>query len=365
MIPFYKKIKLDNQSIIQADNCWDSISEYFTEKFGYENFFTTKSCTQSLELAIMSLNLPQGQEVIIPSYGFVSLANAVVINGLKCVFVDCEPNTMNIDVQAAIHAISDKTAAVITINYGGVACDYGKLIPVCKEKGIAVIEDNAHGIRAKYQNEWLGKFGDISTISFDYLKNISCEEGGGISINDERLLQNFEIAYHFGSNRASMYRGEVTYYEWKGKGMNAILAQPLTQILYRQLIHSVEIIEEFRTKWEFYYQSFLDLYNREYIDLPIIPKECTPNGHMFWIKAKDRDERERLIQFLSEKEIETAFHYTPLHQSEFGKKEGEYRGEDKFTTKDSSRILRLPLYYNLSKNEQVQVVERIYEYYAT
>ena len=258
MIPFYKKTEILNQ--FKEDEYKEidyntQVSNYFIENFNYTNFFLTKSCTQSLELAIMSLKFPYGKEVILPSYGFISIANAVAINGLKCIFVDCEPGTMNINTKEVLNAITKDTVAIITINYGGVACDYDELIPVRKENNIIIIEDNAHGIRAKYKDQWLGKLGDISTISFYFLKNISCDEGGGMSLNNKSLLSNFEVAYHFGTNKANFLRGEVNAYEWKGIGSNSKLANYLSEILYSQLTNSELIIREFVNKWQFYFDS--------------------------------------------------------------------------------------------------------------
>lgn len=366
MIQFYKRteISLDSKAIYSnIENFNEGVSNYFIENFNYSNFFLTKSCTQSLELAIMSLRFPYGKEVILPSYGFISIANAVAINGLKCVFVDCEPGTMNINTNEVLNAITKDTVAIITINYAGVACDYDELIPICKENNIIIIEDNAHGIRAKYKDIWLGKLGDISTISFDFLKNISCDEGGGMSLNNTSLLSNFEVAFHFGTNKANFLRGEVDAYEWKGIGSNSKLANYLSEILYDQLANSELIIKEFVIKWQFYFDSLKPLQNLGFIELAKIPNYSTINGHMFWIKVSNSVERSNLISFLKQHNIITAFHYTPLHNSEYGKKVGEFRGMDKYTTKDSSRLLRLPIYFSLTESEQSEVISKIYQFY--
>lgn len=371
MIPFFRKNFFNEEIELlkqwyngELINVRDQLSNSFSNKFSYQNFFLTKSCTQSLELAILSLNLPFGKEVILPSYAFVSLANAVAINNLKCVFVDCDPNTMNISVDAAIQAITKDTAAIITINYGGISCDYDSLFPICKEKGIYIIEDNAHGIRAKYKDKWLGNFGDISTISFDFLKNISCNEGGGATINNENLLNNFQLAYDFGTNRNACLKGEVSFYEWKEKGTNAILAEHLAIILKSQLDKSDIIISEYISKWNKYYASLDDLQTKGLISLAKIPEYSSSNGHMFWLKAKDKSERDLLISYLKQFNIHTAFHYTPLHSSEFGFKVGIFRGSDNYTSIESNKLIRLPLYFNLTQEEQNEVIGRIYKFYG-
>lgn len=344
-------------------NIRNKVSQYFIQQFRYPNFSLTKSCTQSLELAIMSLNLPRGSEVIIPSYGFVSLANAVIVNGLKCVFVDCDPETMNINSTSIFNAISPSTSAIITINYGGVACDYDLLIPFCKDNKIILIEDNAHGIFAKYKDQYLGNFGDISTISFDFMKNISCNEGGGITINNLSLVESFYKSYFFGTNKKDFVAGNVNFYEWQSAGTNAILAEHLSVILLAQLSKSKEICKRYLDIWNTYYENLLKLEDNNFIELPKIPDYAGHNAHIFWIKVKNNIVREKLTSFMANEKIELTFHYVPLHSSAFGKNMGEFRGEDKFTTKDSSRLLRLPIYFSLTDSEQSEVIDKIYRFF--
>lgn len=370
MIPFYKEeylpMELNQNRLFNTErnvNVRNLVAQHFQSEFLHKNFFLTKSCTQSLEIAIMTLNLPKNSEVIMPSYGFVSIANAVSINGLKCVFVDCDPNTMNVSIEAIQNAITKKTKAVITINYSGVACDYDQLLPICKEKDIYLIEDNAHGIRAKYNGNYLGTFGDISTISFDFYKNISCGEGGGITINHNSLLRDFHRVYHFGTNKKDFLEGKVNTYEWKGYGTNSILAEPLAVILKGQLDRSEKIIQMYKNKWNVYYDELLALEKEGYIRLLKVPEYAEHNAHIFWLKVNSADIRNSLIKFLGKNGIETTFHYRPLHTSEFGKKTGEFRGEDKYTSKESNELLRLPHYYSLKETDQSYVIEKIYEFY--
>ncbi|MCO5249470.1 MAG: aminotransferase class I/II-fold pyridoxal phosphate-dependent enzyme [Chitinophagales bacterium] len=370
MIPYFKKNHITNEldklhSFYQGIvvNPRQEVEIDFKEKYNLKSFFLTKSCTQSLELALMSLPDSKGKEVILPSYGFVSLANAVVMNGYKCVFVDCEPSTMNISAEAIENAITQNTVAVMTINYAGVACDYDKIQRICKENNLFLIEDNAHGISCKYRGKYLGSFGDISTISFDFFKNISCDEGGGISINNVQLWDGFVKSYYFGTNKQAMTEGHVSSYEWKHKGTNSLLAEPLAVILYTQLQQTDKMIRQYLSNWSFYFQELQSLEKDGKIQLAQIPEYAQHNGHIFWIKTADKSERKKLIDFLKKNKIGSAFHYTPLHTSEFGRKVGEFRGEDKYTTTESSRLLRLPQYYLLKREEQEKVVEKIFEFY--
>ncbi|MCZ2393676.1 MAG: aminotransferase class I/II-fold pyridoxal phosphate-dependent enzyme [Chitinophagales bacterium] len=370
MIPYFKKNHIINeldklhlfyQGIVV--NPRQEVEAFFKERYILNNFLLTKSCTQSLELALMSLPDSKGKEIILPSYGFVSLANAIAMNGYKCVFVDCEPGTMNISAEAIEGAISKDTVAVMTINYAGVSCDYDKIQKICRENNLFLIEDNAHGISCKYKDEYLGSFGDISTISFDFFKNISCDEGGGISINNTQLGDDFVKSYYFGTNKQAMAEGHVSSYEWKHIGTNSLLAEPLAVILYAQLQQTDKIINQYLSNWNFYFQELQKLVKDGKIQLAQIPEYAQHNGHIFWIKTADLEERKNLIAFLRKNEIGSAFHYTPLHTSEFGKKMGVFRGEDKYTTTESSRLLRLPQYYLLKREEQEKVVEKIFEFY--
>lgn len=366
MIPFHKKNFFEKEIHHLNEFYAGKLSEprqrivsFFEEQFNHQHFFLTKSCTQSLELILMSLNIPEGKEVIIPSYGFVAIANAVAINRLKCIYVDCEPDTMNVSIPAILNAVTENTAAIITINYAGVACDYDLLKPFCETKGIYLIEDNAHGIAAKYKGGDLGTFGDVSAISFDFLKNISCNEGGGVNINKENLLSSFVKSYHFGTNKLDFLEGNVSSYEWKCKGTNSILAEHLSVILWTQLYDFENITREYLSKWDFYYKELSFLESKGCIHLPKIPDYSQHNGHTFWFKLETPEIRSQLIKFLKDKGIEVNFHYKPLHTSEYGEKVGVFRGEDRFTTKESGRLLRLPLYYSLCKEEQIEVIEQI------
>ncbi|MCO5229686.1 MAG: aminotransferase class I/II-fold pyridoxal phosphate-dependent enzyme [Chitinophagales bacterium] len=370
MIPFFKKNHLADElrslnnfyqgKVINPRNL---VEKYLVEKYSYQNFFLTKSCTQSLNLALMTLGFPKGKEVIIPSYGFVSLANSVVINGLKCVFVDCEPDTMNISAGAIENAINENTVAVITINYGSVACDYDRIRNICRQNSLVLIEDNAHGIDAKYRDAYLGTCGDISTLSFDFYKNISCDEGGGITINHIDFMNSFVQSYYFGTNKKLFMQGHVSSYEWQHVGTNSLLAEHLAVILQAQLEHTEEIVDKYVSNWNFYFKELQVLENEGKIKLAKVPEYAQHNGHLFWIKLNDLNERNKLIDYLRKDGVDATFHYTPLHTSPYGKKHGYFSGEDINTSKESAKLLRLPQYFLLKNEEQEKIIENIFNFF--
>lgn len=292
-----------------------------------------------------------------PSYGFVSLANAVVMNGLKCVFVDCDFDSMTIDPRAIELAISSKTKAIITINYGGLSCDYDPILDLCRKHGLILIEDNAHGLGSAFKGRELGSIGHISTFSFDRLKNISCYEGGAVSCSNVIYAKRLEQISAFGTNRPDYFKGLVDHYEWIRPGTNASLASPLVAILRTQLERSVDIISTMRKHWSLYHKLLSDLQMNDKIRLPIIPDYCNHNGYMFWIKVSSIEERNLLIGYVSKNNVDARSHYFPLHQSVYGKAVGEFRGQDINTTKESGRLIRLPLFYEIT-DEQIEYVVR-------
>lgn len=358
---------LQNKQIFNQDlNGCDSnktIKDWFLMHSNIENFFLTKSCTQSLELAIVLLDLPKESEVIMPSYSFVSLANAVNNFGHKCVFVDCEKNTMNIDSNCIESAITSKTKAIITINYGGIACDYDSIRSLCKKYDLFLIEDNAHGIKGMYKNEILGTIGDISCFSFDHMKNFTAYQGGGIAINNKIFLDQFFILSEFGTNRKLKLQGDIDFYEWIGKGTNSILAEPLAKILWHQLKHFDFIQDYFNNLWNFYYKSLIHLENEEFIILPIIPDYCSHNAHMFWFKTKSKKDRVLLIEFLKKNGILAQSHYFPLHNSKYGSINSRFIGEDLNTTNESDKLLRFPLHLGINESIILKIAKVISEFF--
>jgi dTDP-4-amino-4,6-dideoxygalactose transaminase len=338
-------------------------TEAFKKMHGLQDFHLTKSCTQSLEIALAALPIPRGSEIILPSYAFVSCANAIQNYGHQCVFVDCDPRTMNIAPDAIAGAISPLTKAVMTINYGGLSCDYASIREICRQYELYLIEDNAHGFLAKNGADFLGTFGDVSTISFDHMKNISCEEGGGISVNNPDLYPFFRTVLEFGTNRADYFEGKVKEYEWKSAGSNCYLAESLAEMLYQQILDGPAIISALQKNWALYRQLLLPLELEGHIQLANFPDTLQTNGHIFWLKTKTPSVRSALIQALKAEQIFAAFHYSALHQSEYGKKVGIFRGEDRYTTIGSQTLARLPQHHFLTEDQIFRVAEIIYRFY--
>lgn len=360
---YVQQVLHDGNSFAEK-NFISKCEKWFEENHGLKNFFLTKSCTHSLELAALTLGIKTGDEVIMPSFGFVACANAIALRGATCVFVDIEPNSMNIDAAKIEAAITTKTKAILTINYSGVACDYRAIKDIAKKHRLFIIEDNAHGTGAKQEENFLGTFGDISTFSFDHLKNISCGQGGGIAINNEKLLESFFVHYEFGTNRRNFFKGKANRYEWKNLGSNFPLSELNAAMLYSQLENVEKINGRFVQLWNLYFEKLSALQTQNKIALPKLSPDSHHNAHCFFIKTKNEQERNALIQFLQAEEINAQFHYTPLHSSEFGLTAGRFKGNDEFTTNESKRLLRLPLYYNMSHTELNHVVSKVLEFYS-
>lgn len=324
----------------------------------------TKSCTQALELAAELFNIKPGDEVIMPSFGFVACANAFVAKGAAMIFTDIRPDTMNIDEKLIEDAITAKTKVIVTINYSGVGCEYDMIRKIAEKNNLLIAEDNAHGILAKYKGKPLGTFGDASTISFDHLKNITCGQGGAIAINKKLDKKQLEYYYEFGTNKAEFLRGESDNYEWKSSGSNFYLSELLAAFLYAQLQNAEAVIAKFKSHWNAYAERLAGLENEGFIRLPVVPPHCEHNAHNFFIKTKNREERASLMAFLKSQGIYSTFHYVPLHSSAFGKRKGRFHGNDRFTSKESERLLRLPLYYSLAADDIDRVCESVYEFYG-
>lgn len=353
---FLQEVVSDGESLIRKDFV-TKCEDWFRNNHGVENFFLTKSCTDALELAALVLQIQPGDEVIMPSYAFVACGNAFALRGATCVFVDVHPDTMNINEKEIEQAITSKTKAIVTLNYSAVGCNYEAIRAIADKHRLYIVEDNAHGIGAKYKGTFLGTFGDISTFSFDHLKNISCAQGGGIAINNRGLLDNFFIHYEFGTNRRNFFKGNADRYEWKDLGSNFPLSELNAAMLLAQL-HDCSIINSrFIDLYKLYQQLLLPLLRSGSISFPQPSEVYNHNAHCFFIKTKDGEERSELIKYLHEKGISAQFHYTPLHSSEFGIRAGYFSGEDVYTTSESRKLLRLPLFYTM-KHEEVEYVSK-------
>lgn len=338
--------------------------EWFEKKIGAQKALLVPSCTQALELAALLINIKQGDEVIMPSYTFVSTANAFVLRGAKIIFVDIRPDTMNIDEKLIELAITPKTKAIVPVHYAGVACEMDTIMEIAARHKLFVIEDAAQGMMSTYKGRALGSIGHFGTYSFHDTKNYtSGGEGGLLIINDKNFVDRAEIIREKGTNRSKFFRGMVDKYSWVDVGSSYLLSELQAAYLWGQLEQAEEINTNRISVWNKYYQALLPLCEEKKISIPYIPKTCLHNAHMFYLKAASLEERSKLIKFLKENKVASAFHYVPLHSSVAGDFYGTFHGKDTHTTTESERLVRLPIYYGMNAAEQNQVLESIVNFY--
>lgn len=338
-------------------------SKWMEEKFLVDKVLLTTSCTHALEMAAILANIKEGDEVITTSFTFVSTVNAFVLRGAKIVFVDIRPDTMNIDENLIEDAINEKTKVIIPVHYAGVACEMDKIMEIAKKYNLIVVEDAAQGVMSKYKERALGTIGDFGCFSFHETKNYSMGEGGALLIRNNNFSERAEIIREKGTDRSKFFRGQVDKYTWVDMGSSYLPSELNAAYLYAQLENADEINENRLKSWNIYNKNLKELEDKKILELPKIPEECIHNAHIFYIKCKDLEERSKLIEFLKENEISSVFHYIPLHTAEAGKKFGRFNGKDIFTTKESERLLRLPMYYGLKEEEIIYVCEKIKEFY--
>ena len=338
-------------------------NEKLEEITGSKKVLMTTSGTSALEMTAILCDIQPGDEVIMPSYTFVSTANAFVLRGATIVFVDVRPDTMNIDEKLIEDAITDKTKAIVPVHYAGVGCEMDTICDIAKRHGLAVVEDAAQGVMAFYKGRALGSIGDFGCFSFHETKNYSMGEGGAVLINHEDDVERAEIVREKGTNRSRFFRGQVDKYTWVDVGSSYLQSELNCAYLYGQ-IEDASIINNDRLRsWNRYCEALSPLQEKGVIELPYIPAECTHNAHMFYFKTKDLAERTALTKFLKEDGISAVFHYIPLHSSPAGQKFGRFHGEDRYTTAESDRLLRLPMYYGLTDSDIDIVVDRICRFY--
>lgn len=334
-------------------------SEWLESHFFAKRVLLTTSCTAALEMTAMLLNINSGDEVIMPSYTFVSTANAFTIYGAKIIFVDIRPDTMNINEELIEAAITKKTKAIVVVHYAGVSCEMDTIKEIAQKHQIPIIEDAAQGVMASYKGQALGTIGDLGCYSFHETKNYVMGEGGALVINNAKYIERAEIIREKGTNRARFFRGEVDKYSWVDLGSSFLPSEINVSYLYGQL-ECADIINQDRlSSWKFYFDNLVDNHK---VELPNIPPECQHNAHMFYIKLKDMEQRKSFIHWMRKKGVYCVFHYVPLHSSEAGRKYGYFNGEDEYTTKESDRLVRLPMYYGLSNEEKNKIVQAIYDF---
>lgn len=336
---------------------------WFKENLHIPSALLTTSCTSALEMCAVLLDLEPGDEVIMPSFTFVSTALAFVMHGAKIVFVDIDPRTMNINPEQIEKAITSRTKAIIPVHYAGVGCDMDKILNISKKFNIPVIEDAAQGMMSTYKGNPLGTIGDMGCYSFHETKNYTCGEGGVLLLKNSKYIERAEILREKGTNRSNFLRGVIDKYTWVDKGSSWLPSELNAAYLLGQLDNADKINDDRLNSWNHYFSSLSILSENGKIDLPYIPEECDHNAHMFYIKAQDIEERTSLISYLKERNVQAVFHYVPLHSSEGGKKYGRFYGEDIYTTSESNRLLRLPMYYGLKKEDIDYVCRCIKEFY--
>lgn len=335
------------------------------EKTGTAGCLMTTSGTSALEMAAHLSHIQPGEEVITPSYTFCSTADAFVLKGAVPVFVDIRPDTMNLDETLLEDAITDKTRAIAAVHYAGVSCEMDTILEIAKRHHLTVVEDAAQGVMSSYKGRALGTLGDFGCYSFHETKNYSMGEGGAILIRDPEKISEAEILREKGTNRSQFFRGQIDKYTWVDYGSSFLPSELNAAYLMAQLDQADEINNARLARWEQYYRLLSPLAAEGRIELPVIPEGCVHNAHMFYIKTRDLEERQALIQALREQGILAVFHYIPLHSSPAGKKFGRFHGEDRYTTRESERLLRLPMYYSLTEENVNDVVSVIEEFYRT
>lgn len=375
MIPFNvpplvgNEEKYIHQAICNHKICGDGkftkkCQSWIEKETGTKKALLTNSGTDALEMAAMLCDIKPDDEVILPSYTFSSTANAFALFGAKLVFVDIRPDTMNINEELIENAITEKTKVIIPVHYAGVSCEMDTIMRIARQHGVLVVEDAAQGVMSTYKGRKLGTIGDIGCYSFHETKNYSMGEGGAILINTDSLVERAEIIREKGTNRSCFLRGQVDKYTWVDIGSSYLPSELNAAYLWAQLEQADEINNNRLTTWETYYEALKYLEETGKLELPYIPTECTHNAHMFYVKLKNLEERTKFIAYLREHEVQSVFHYIPLHSAPAGQKFGHFHSEDVFTTKESERLARLPMYYGLSEGDQGVVIEMIKSYFA-
>ena len=339
-------------------------NKWIEDTTGIAKALLTTSCTHATELAAILCDIKPGDEVIMPSYTFVSTADAFVLRGAKVVFVDIRPDTMNIDEKLIENAITDKTVAIVPVHYAGVSCEMDTIMEIAEKYNLKVVEDAAQGVMSKYKGKSLGTIGDYGCYSFHETKNYSMGEGGAILIRDAKDSDRAEIVREKGTDRSRFLRGQVDKYTWVAAGSSYLPSDLNAAYLYAQLEVAQQVFDDRMNSWNKYNEAFKYLKDKGVIETPFVPEECEHNAHMYYIKLDNIEERTKFINYMKENDILTVFHYIPLHSAPAGIEYGVFAGEDKYTTKESERIVRLPLYYNMGETVD-EVISKVYKYFES
>lgn len=360
----YMKEAVQSRKICGDGKYTKKCSEWLEANTGSTKVLLTTSCTHATEMAALLCEVKEGDEIIMPAYTFVSTADAFVLRGARPVFVDIRPDTMNMDENLIEDAVTEKTKVIVPVHYAGIGCEMDTIMKIAKKYDLMVVEDAAQGMMSRYRGQALGTIGNFGCFSFHETKNYSMGEGGALLIKDAEYIENAEIIREKGTNRSQFFRGEIDKYTWVNAGSSYLPSELNAAYLWAQL-EQAEQINRYRLQcWELYFHELYPLKEQGNIELPVVPVECEHNAHMFYIKVKDLRERSELITYLKQHGVMAVFHYIPLHRAPAGKKYGRFHGEDRFTTKESERLLRLPMYYGLRQDEILKIVRLIKAFYG-
>ena len=361
---FYIKEAIEAHKISGDGAFTKKCNQWMEQRFNAKKVMLTTSGSTALDMAALLCNLKPGDEVILPSFTFSSTANSFVLVGAKLVFVDIRPDTMNIDENKIEAAITEKTKVICAVHYAGVACEMDKILAVARKYNLMVVEDSAQGMMSSYKEKFLGTIGDFGCFSFHETKNYSMGEGGAIVINNESYIEKAEILREKGTNRSQFFRGQVAKYNWVDFGDSYLPSELNAAYLWAQLEKADEINENRLKTWNKYYSAFKKFSDEGKIELPTIPGDCKHNAHMFYIKLKNLEQRTNFINFMKEKGVLCVFHYVPLHSAPAGLKFGRFDGLDEYTTKESDKLVRLPMYYGLTDDDREYIIKNVSSFLA-
>lgn len=360
----YIRQAVENRKICGDGPFTKRCNAWLEERFHAQKALLTTSGTTALDMAMLLCELKPGDEVILPSYTFSSTATAAVLAGAKLVFVDVRPDTMNIDETKIEAAITERTKVIVVMHYAGVACEMDAIMDLARRHGLMVVEDAAQGVMSTYKGRALGTIGDFGCYSFHETKNYSMGEGGALIINNEAYNERAEILREKGTNRSKFFRGQVDKYTWVDFGDSYLPSELNAAYLWAQLEQADAINENRLATWNAYDEAFAPLKAQGKLELPVIPEDCVHNAHMYYLKLKNLQERTAFINYMKENDVHTVFHYVPLHSAPAGLKFGRFAGEDVYTTKESERLVRLPLYYGLAQEDLEKVIRLVYDFFA-
>lgn len=359
----YIKEAVMNRKICGDGDFTKRCSNWMKDKFNVNHVFLTTSCTHALEMAAVLSEITAGDEVILPSYTFVSTADAFVQRGASLVFVDIRPDTMNIDETLIEDAITSRTKVIVPVHYAGVSCEMDTIMDIAKRHDLKVVEDAAQGFASYYKGKSLGTIGDFGCLSFHETKNLSMGEGGALLFQDTAYQEKAEILREKGTDRSKFFRGQIDKYTWQDYGSSYLPSDMNAAYLWAQLETADKIQKDRMASYAFYDSALKPLADMGYLELPYVPAECEHNAHMYYIKLPSLEERTKFIAYLKENGILSVFHYVPLHTAPAGIKYGRFAGEDKYTTKESERLVRLPMYYHLTLEDKEYIADTIFKYF--